>query len=344
MPDRAPGREGVDVRAVQVAEADGKFEIIERDVPHPGRWQVVVRTAACGVCHSDVLTKVGLASAYPRVPGHEVAGTVEAVGDGVPQWQVGQRVGIGWFGGACFTCTPCREGDFISCVEGRVTGVSADGGYADYVLAPADALAAVPDELGDDEAAPLMCAGVTTFNGLRRGGARAGDLVAVIGLGGLGHLGVQFASRMGCEVVAVARGEEKGVFARELGAHHYLDSGQVDVAAELSRLGGARTVLSTVPDSAATTAAIGGLAPRGRLVVVGVPQQPLQVSAPDLVMASRLVAGHASGTAKDSEDTLRFAALTGVRPMVETMPLVDAEQGFERMMSGKARFRVVLTV
>ena len=332
------------MRAVQVTTPGGNFEVVERDVPQPGHWQVLVRTAACGVCHSDVMTKAGMAPEYPRVPGHEVAGTVEAVGEGVPHWRVGQRVGIGWFGGACFTCTPCRKGDFISCVEGRVTGLSADGGYADYVLAPADALAAVPDELSDEEAAPLMCAGVTTFNGLRESGARSGDLVAVIGLGGLGHLGVQFAARMGFEVVAIARGEEKGEFAHQLGAHHYLDSTQVDVAAGLSRLGGAATVLSTVTDSAATTAAVGGLAPRGRLVVVGVPQQPLQLSAADLIPASRLVAGHASGTAKDSEDTLRFAALTGVRPMVETTPLAEAEQAFERMMSGQARFRVVLTV
>ena len=331
------------MRAVQVAEPGGKFEVVEREVPQPGRWQVLVRTEACGVCHSDVMTQSGMASEYPRVPGHEVAGTVEAVGEGVSHWRVGQRVGIGWFGGACFACGPCREGDFISCVEGRVTGLSTDGGYADHVLAPADALAAIPDELSSEEAAPLMCAGVTTFNGLRESGARAGDLVAVIGLGGLGHLGVQFANKMGFEVVAIARGEEKGEFAQQLGAHHYLDSTQVDVAAELSRLGGADTVLSTVTDSAATTDTIGGLAPRGRLVVVGVPQQPLQVSAFDLIPASRLVAGHASGTAKDSEDTLRFAALTGVRPMVETLPLSEAAQGFERMLSGKARFRVVLT-
>jgi len=332
------------MRAVQVVEPQGKFEIVERDVPQPGRWQVLVRTAACGVCHSDMMTVAGMASAYPRVPGHEVAGTVEAVGDGVSHWQVGQRVGIGWFGGACFTCTPCRRGDFISCVEGRVTGLSADGGYADYVLAPADALAAIPQGLGDDEAAPLMCAGVTTFNALRQSRARAGDLVAVIGLGGLGHLGVQFANKMGFEVVAIARGQDKGEFAHKLGAHHYLDSAEADVAAELSRLGGAGVVLSTVPAADAATSAIGGLAPRGRLVVVGVPQEPLQVGAADLILASRVVAGHASGTAKDSEDTLRFAALTGVRPMVETMALPEAEQAYDRMMSGKARFRVVLTV
>ncbi|MGC9670071.1 alcohol dehydrogenase catalytic domain-containing protein [Planosporangium sp. 12N6] len=332
------------MHAVQVPKPGADFELVERAVPQPGRWQVLVRTAACGVCHSDAMAKDGMASTYPRVLGHEVAGTVEAVGEGVTQWHVGQRAGIGWFGGACFTCTPCREGDFISCSAGRVTGLSADGGYADYVLAPADALAAVPDELSDIEAAPLMCAGVTTFSGLRESGARAGDLVAIVGLGGLGHLGVQFANKMGFEVVAVARGEEKAEFARQLGAHHYLDSRRVDVAVDLMRLGGARTVLSTVTSSVATTAVVGGLRPRGRLVVVGVPAEPLQISAGDLIQDSRMVAGHASGTGKDSEDTLRFAALTGVRPMVETMPLEEADRAYEKMMAGQARFRIVLTV
>lgn len=331
------------MRAVQVNQAGADFEVVEREVPQPGRWQVLVRVGACGVCHSDAMVRGGMASDYPRVPGHEVAGTVEAVGEGVEGWQVGQRVGIGWFGGACFTCTACREGDFISCAAGAVTGLSADGGYADYVVAPADALAAIPDELTDGEAAPLMCAGVTCFNALRQSGARAGDVVAVVGLGGLGHLGVQFAAKMGFEVVAIARGQEKGDFARKLGAHHYLDSTQDDVAAELTRLGGAQTVLSTVTDAAATTAAVGGLRHRGRLVVVGVPEEALQVPAVDLIMASRTVAGHASGTAKDSEDTLRFAALTGVRPMVEEMPLDRANEAFDHMMAGEARFRVVLT-
>jgi D-arabinose 1-dehydrogenase-like Zn-dependent alcohol dehydrogenase len=332
------------MRAVQVASAGADFELVERDRPDPPRWHVLVRVNACGVCHSDAMAKGGMASAYPRVPGHEVAGVVEAVGAGVEQWRVGQRVGVGWFGGACFVCDPCRRGDFISCVVGRVTGLSTDGGYAEFLVAPADALAAVPDGLSDAEAGPLMCAGVTTFNGLRRSGARAGDLVAVLGVGGLGHLGVQFAARMGFETVAVARGAEKGQFARDLGAHHYVDSTASDVAAELTRLGGARVVLATITDAGAMTATVGGLAPRGRLVVLGVPADPLHLAAGDLIQASRQVAGHASGTAKDSEDTLRFAALTGVRPMVETVPLEQAAQGYERMMSGRARFRVVLTV
>ncbi|MEU8423890.1 alcohol dehydrogenase catalytic domain-containing protein [Micromonospora sp. NPDC048835] len=331
------------MRAVQVATAGGDFELVEREVPQPGHWQVLVRVAACGVCHSDAMAKGGLADAYPRVPGHEVAGTVEAVGDGVPQWTVGQRVGIGWFGGACFVCTPCREGDFISCVQRWITGLTRDGGYADYVLAPADALAAVPDELSDVEAAPLMCAGVTCFHGLRGSGARPGDMVGIVGLGGLGHLGVQFAAKMGFEVVAIARGAEKGDFARQLGAHHYIDSTREDVAAGLNRLGGAKAVLSTVTDAAATTAVVGGLRTRGQLVVVGVPVAPMEVSAPDLILSSRTVGGHASGTAKDSEDTLRFAVLTGVRPIVETTSLDQAGPAYDRMMAGQARFRIVLT-
>jgi D-arabinose 1-dehydrogenase-like Zn-dependent alcohol dehydrogenase len=331
------------MRAVQVASAGADFELVERDRPQPSRGHVLVRVKACGVCHSDAMAKEGLASAYPRVPGHEVAGVVEAVGEGVEQWTTGQRVGVGWFGGACFVCDPCRRGDFISCVVGRVTGLTSDGGYADFLLAPADALAEIPDALTDAEAAPLMCAGVTTFNGLRESGARAGDLVAVLGLGGLGHLGVQFAARMGFETVAVARGAEKGQFARDLGAHHYVDSTATDVAAELTRLGGARVVLATVTDGAAMAATVGGLGARGRLVVLGAPAEPLQLAAADLILASRQVAGHASGTAKDSQDALRFAALTGVRPMVETVPLDRAASAYERMMAGKARFRMVLT-
>ncbi len=331
------------MRAVQVAEPGADFELVERDRPEPGRGQVLVRVAACGICHSDAMAKEGLASAYPRVPGHEVAGTVEAVGEGVTAWAPGQRVGVGWFGGADHTCDSCRDGDFISCAAGGVTGLSGDGGYADFLLAPADALAAVPDELTDAEAAPLMCAGVTTYHALRESGANAGDLVAVLGLGGLGHLGVQFAAKMGFRTVAIARGPEKESFARELGAHHYVDSTASDVAQELTALGGAAVVLATVTDSAAMAATVPGLRPRGRLVVLGAPSEPLQINPVDLIMASRLVVGHASGTAKDSEDTLRFAALTGVRPLIETAPLEDVRAAYERMMDGKARFRMVLT-
>jgi D-arabinose 1-dehydrogenase-like Zn-dependent alcohol dehydrogenase len=265
------------MRAVQVASAGSDFELIERDGPDPPRGHVLVRVRACGVCHSDAMVKGGLATSYPRVPGHEVAGVVEAVGEGVTLWTVGQRVGIGWYGGACFICDPCRRGDFISCLNGRISGLTDDGGYADFVVSPWDALAALPDVLSDEDAAPLMCAGVTTFNGLRQSGAGPGEAVAVLGLGGLGHRGVQFAAKMGFQTIA------------------------------------------------------------------GAPAEPLNISAADLVLTSRLVAGHASGTAKDSEDTLRFAALTGVRPIVETAPLEEASTAYERMMAGNARFRIVLT-
>jgi D-arabinose 1-dehydrogenase-like Zn-dependent alcohol dehydrogenase len=331
------------MRAVQVAAPGADFELVERDRPEPRRGEVLVRVAACGICHSDAMAKNGLASAYPRVPGHEVAGVVVAVGEGVTNWTPGQRVGVGWFGGADHTCDSCRRGDPISCANGAVTGLTGDGGYADHLLAPVDALAAIPDALTDAEAAPLMCAGVTTFNALRNSGARAGDLVAVLGLGGLGHLGVQFAARMGFETVAVARGPEKASFARDLGAHHYLDSTATDVAEQLTALGGAAVVLATVTDAAAMSATVPGLRPRGRLIVVGAPAEPLRINPVDLILASRLVAGHASGTAKDSEDTLRFAALTGVRPMVETVPMEEVSTAYERMMAGRARFRMVLT-
>lgn len=333
----------VTMKAIQFAAPKTSMEAAERDVPEVPRGHVLIKVAASGICHSDGMAAAGMASSYPRIPGHEVAGTVESAGEGVTRWTPGQRVGVGWFGGACFECDSCRRGDFINCQAGKTTGLTSDGGYAEYLVAPADALAAVPDALTFTEAAPLMCAGVTTFNGLRHSGARAGDLVAILGLGGLGHLGVQFAAKMGFETVAIARGAEKEQFARELGAHHYIDSTTADVAAELKRLGGAAVVLATVTDAQAMTVTIPGLAPRGRLVVLGVPNRPLAVSAANLVMGSSSVAGHASGTAKDSEDTLRFAALTGVRPMTETYPLESAAEGFERMMSGKARFRVVLT-
>ena len=255
-------------------------------------------------------------------------------------WAPGQRVGVGWFGGACFQCGPCRRGDFISCQVGKVTGLSSDGGYADYLVAPA----AIPGELGFAEAAPLMCAGVTTFNAIRSSGARPGDRVAVLGIGGLGHLGVQFAAKMGFETIAIARGADKEAFARQLGADHYIDSTGTDVAAGLKAAGGADLVLATVTDAQAMAVTVPGLAARGRLVVIGVPPEPLAIGAADLVLASRTVAGHASGTAMDSEDTLRFAARTGVRPMIETYPLEKASEGYDRMMSGHARFRVVLTM
>jgi D-arabinose 1-dehydrogenase-like Zn-dependent alcohol dehydrogenase len=332
------------MRAVQISAPGAPLELVERAIPDVPRGHVLVKIVANGVCHSDTMTVAGLASSYPCVPGHEAAGTVDAIGDDVTMWAPGQRVGVGWFGGACFQCDPCRRGDFISCQVGKVTGLSSDGGYADYLLAPADALAAIPDALGFAEAAPLMCAGVTTFNAIRSSGVRPGDRVAILGLGGLGHLGVQFAAKLGFETIAIARGADKEPFARQLGADHYIDSTAADVAAGLKAIGGANLVLATITDAPAMSATVPGLTARGRLVVVGVPRQPIPVGAADIVITSRVVAGHASGTAKDSEDTLRFAARTGVRPMIETYPLDKAAEGYDRMMSGHARFRVVLTM
>jgi D-arabinose 1-dehydrogenase-like Zn-dependent alcohol dehydrogenase len=289
------------------------------------------------------MTKEGMSASYPRVPGHEIAGVVDAVGDGVDVWQPGARVGVGWFGGADYTCDACRRGDFIDCANLRTPGLTDDGGYAEFAVFPADALAVIPEGMTDVDAAPLMCAGVTTYNGLRSSRARAGDVVAVLGIGGLGHLGVQFAAKMGFETVAIARGGEKEQFARDLGAHHYIDSTAQDVAKELTQLGGASVVLATVTHGPAMVATIPGLRARGELVVLGAAMEPMEVSPIALIAQSRIVAGHPSGTSKDSEDTLRFAALTGVKPMTEPMPLAEAAAGYERMMSGAARFRVVLT-
>jgi D-arabinose 1-dehydrogenase-like Zn-dependent alcohol dehydrogenase len=336
---------GVYGRAFQVKSAGGDFELVEREFPEPGTGHVRIRVQACGVCHSDSLTKFGLfpGIAYPRVPGHEVAGIVDAVGTSVHIFKAGQRVGLGWHGGHCFYCTPCRKGDFILCENQKISGISYDGGYADYVIAPANALALIPDDLSNEDAAPLMCAGVTTYNSLRHSGARPGDLVAVLGIGGLGHLGVQFAAKSGYHTVAIARGQDKGRLAKELGAHHYIDSTAQDVAAELQKLGGAAVILSTLTDAAALAGAVGGLGPNGKLVIVGVLEKPLELNTVPLILANRSVAGWASGTGMDSEDTLNFSSLTGVRPTIETYPLEKAPEAFDRMMSGKARFRVVIT-
>lgn len=331
-------------RAVQVTTT-GTLEMVERDVPTPGRGEVVVRVEACGVCHSDAFTVEGWMPGIelPRVPGHEIAGSVSAVGEGVEPWSVGDRVGIGWFGGSCGHCDSCRRGDFISCPDGKVPGIAYDGGYADHVVVPQDALAAIPDDLSAEQAAPLMCAGITTFNALRDSGARAGDLVAVLGVGGLGHLGVQMARRMGFETVAIARGTDKKEQAERLGAHHYVDSTAQDVAEALQALGGASAILATVTAPDAMSAVVGGLRPRGRMVVVGASTDPIQVPPFALIPGSTGIVGHASGTSKDSEDTMRFAVLQGVESMIETFPLDRAAEGYARMMSGDARFRVVLT-
>jgi D-arabinose 1-dehydrogenase-like Zn-dependent alcohol dehydrogenase len=334
------------MRAAQVVSAKGPFQIVEREAPEPGPGQVRIRVQASGVCHSDVLTKEGLwpGLQYPRVPGHEVAGLVDLVGVGVVGWASGDRVGVGWHGGHCGQCENCRRGDFVACqVALLIPGISYDGGYADYMIAPAVALARIPEGLTAVEAAPLMCAGVTTFNSLRHAGAVPGDLVGVLGIGGLGHLGVQFASKAGYRTVAIARGKDKEKLARQLGAHHYVDSESEDPAAALTKLGGARVILATVTSGKAMAAAIRGLGVGGKLVVLGAPHEPLHVSAVDLIGARRSVAGWPSGRAIDSQDTMEFCALTGVRSMNELMPLARAAEAYDHMMSGKARFRVVLT-
>jgi D-arabinose 1-dehydrogenase-like Zn-dependent alcohol dehydrogenase len=319
---------------------------VEREIPEPVPGTVRIKVEACGICHSDSLTKEGLwpGMKYPRVPGHEVAGSIDAVGSGVTGWKVGQRVGVGWYGGHCGYCRSCRRGDFVTCqVAAQVTGISHDGGYAEYMVAPATTLALVPEELSAAEAGTLMCAGVTTYNALRNSGAMPGDLVAVLGIGGLGHLGVQFAAKMGLRTVAIARGVDKEPLARKLGAWRYIDSRAQDPAAELVKLGGAKVVLATVTNGKAMNAVLGGLAVDGKFVVLGAADAPLEVSPFLLIMGRRSVVGWPSGTSLDSQDTLAFSALTGVRPMTEVFSLERAAEAYERMMSGEARFRVVLT-
>jgi D-arabinose 1-dehydrogenase-like Zn-dependent alcohol dehydrogenase len=332
--------------AVQIRSPGGPFDVVQRDIPPPGPNRVRIKVQACGICHSDMFVKEGHwpGLQYPRVTGHEVAGMIDEVGAGVTMWKKGQRVGVGWHGGHCGQCTACRRGDFMGCQNFQVTGFQEDGGYAQYMIARQEAVAAVPDALSPAEAAPILCAGVTTFNSLRNSGARAGDLVAVQGLGGLGHLGIQFASKMGFHTVAIGRGKDKEPLALKLGAARYLDTEGVDAAKELTKLGGASIILATAPDSKAMSALIDGLGVGGQLLVVGASADPINVTPVQLIMARRSVRGWPSGTAKDSEDTLNFCALTGVRAMIETLPLDQAAAGYERMMSGKARFRVVVTM
>ncbi|WP_405684427.1 alcohol dehydrogenase [Streptomyces sp. NBC_00057] len=334
-------------RAAQVTTAAGPFEIVEREVPQPGPCHARVAVDACGICHSDALfVNAALPGVrFPLVPGHEIAGRIEELGEGTQNaWQVGDRVAVGWFGGSCGHCTPCRQGDFVVCRNLKVPGWAYDGGYAETVIAPVDALARIPDALAATDAAPMACAGVTTYNGLRRSSARPGDLVAVLGIGGLGHLGVQYAAAMGFETVAIARGAAKADFAKELGAHHYIDStADTSVADALQALGGARVVLATAANSGAITATVEGLAPRGELVVIGADPEPLGISPTQLLMSGKVVRGHPSGTAQDVQDTLAFSALQGIRPMTETVPLDGATEAYRKMMSGAARFRMVLT-
>ena len=333
------------MRVIQVASGGGPLEMVEREIPQPGPRQVRVKVEACGLCHSDSLTKEGIwpGIQYPRIPGHEIAGVIDAIGSAVPEWKPGKRVGIGWYGGHCGYCERCRRGDFITCVRGTIPGITCDGGYADYVLVPFEALALIPDELKAVDAGPLMCAGITTFNSLRNSGARPGDLVAILGIGGLGHLGVQFSSRMGFRTVAIARGRDKEPLAKKLGAQRYIDSEAEDIGAALQKLGGAKIVLATPTSGKAMEPAIPGLGINGKLIILGSGPDPLAVNTLKMIGQRRAIQGWPSGTSIDSQDTMAFSAMTGVRPMIETFPLERASEAYDRMMSNKARFRVVLT-
>ena len=334
------------MRLVQVTRPNGPLEIVEREIPEPGAGQVRIKVEACGICHSDSMTKEGLwpGIQYPRVPGHEIAGVVDAVGVAVAGWKEGQRVGVGWHGGHCGYCDSCRRGDFVTCqVAPQVPGIAYDGGYAEYMIAPASALAGIPEGLSAVDAGPLMCAGITTFNSLRNSGARPGDLVAILGIGGLGHLGIQFAAKMGFRTVAIARGTDKEPLARKLGAWSYIDSKTQDPAAELLKLGGAKVVLATVTNGDAMNASLGGLGVNGKLIILGAAAEPLQVPGIPLLLGRRSIVGWPSGSSIDSQDTLSFSLLTGVRAMTEVFPLERAAEAYEHMMSGKARFRAVLT-
>ena len=332
-------------RAARVPAKNEPFETVDLELAEPGDGEVRVAVSACGVCHSDLITVTNAFGgvAYPRAPGHEIAGRIDAMGAGVKGWQTGDRVGVGWFGGNCGYCRQCRHGEPMFCENMGIPGITEDGGYADYVLVRSNAMALIPDEIAAEDAAPLLCAGLTTYNALRHSGARGGDLVAILGVGGLGHLGVQFARKLGFETVAIARGSEKEEMARRLGAHHYIDSTVQDPAQELTRLGGARVILATVTSTAAMAATAGGLGIRGKLMVVGAGMEPMGLPPAMLISGDKSIAGHASGTSGDSEDTLAFSALAEVRPMIQTVPLEQADEAYERMMSGAARFRMVLS-
>jgi len=334
------------MKAAQISKAGGDFEIVEREIPKPGTGYVLIKVQACGVCHSDMFTKEGAwpGIQYPRVPGHEIAGIIEELGAGVSEWKKGQRIGVGWHGGHDGTCLQCRRGDFGNCQNLKIAGISYDGGYQQYMVAPVEALTEMPEGLSDAEAAPLLCAGITTYNALRHSGAMPGDLVAVLGIGGLGHLGIQFANKFGYKVAAIGRGAENASLAKKLGANVYIDNKATNAAEELQKLGGAKVILATAPSSKAMSEVINGLGPNGKLVVVGATVEPIEVTPVQLITGSRTIQGWASGTPADAEDTLRFSELTGVRPMIETYPLDKAAEAYARMMSGKAQFRVVLTM
>jgi D-arabinose 1-dehydrogenase-like Zn-dependent alcohol dehydrogenase len=341
-----PMRAAATMKVAQISKPGGDFEIVERAIPEPGPGQVLIKVQACGVCHSDVLTKEGLwpGIQYPRIPGHEVAGVIDELGVGISAWKVGQRVGVGWHGGHDGTCRECRRGDFRNCRNQKVAGISYDGGYQQYMVAPVEALAAIPDNLSDVDAAPLLCAGVTTFGAIRHSGALPGDLVAVQGIGGLGHLGIQFANKFGYKVAAVGRGPENAALATKLGATVYIDSSATNAAEELQKLGGARVIVATAPSSKAMSELINGLGPNGKLMVIGAAPEPIEVTPSQLIFGSKTIQGWAAEPPAGSEDTLNFSVLTGVRPMIETYSLEKAAEAYDRMMSGKAQFRVVLTM
>ncbi len=334
------------MKAVQISNPGGNFEVVERPIPEPGRDQVRIKVEACGICHSDALVKEGQwpGIQYPRIPGHEVSGRIDAIGAEVTLWKPGQRVGVGWHGGNCFECEPCRRGDFVLCQNEKITAIHFDGGYAEYMVVAAEAVAAMPDGLHADEAAPLLCAGITVYNALRNSGARGGDLVAVQGIGGLGHLGIQYARQMGFRTVAIGRGADKQPLAKKLGAHEYVDTNMGAPAEALQKLGGARVILATAPDSKSMSALVDGLGGNGTLMIVGAGFESLTVTPLQLIGGKKSIKGWASGTARDSEDTLQFSSLTGVRPMIERYPLEKAADAYQQMISGKARFRVVLTM
>src|ERR1700680_4256124 len=338
--------EAVPMKVAQISKPGADFEIVERKIPEPGPGQVRIKVQACGICHSDMLTKEGAwpGIQYPRVPGHEVAGIVDKVVDGVSEWKKGQRVGVGWHGGHDNTCRECRRGDFRNCRNLKIPGISYDGGYQQYMVAPVEALVPIPESLSDTEAAPLLCAGITTYNALRHSGALPGDLVAVQGIGGLGHLGIQFANKFGYNVAAIGRGSEDAALAKKLGASVYIDSKSTNATEELQKMGGAQVIIATAPNSKAMSELIDGLGPNGKLMVIGATFDPIEVTPPQLIFGNRTIQGWAAGTPTDSEDTLRFAELSGVRPMIETYPLEKAAEGYARMMSGNAQFRVVLTM
>lgn len=334
------------MKVAQVSSPGADFQIVEHEIPKPDADHVRIKVRACGVCHSDVFTKEGLwpGIQYPRVPGHEVVGVIDAMGARVSGWTKGQRVGVGWHGGHDGTCTPCRRGDFRNCQDRKVPGISYDGGYQEYMLAPVEALVRIPESLNDTEAAPLLCAGITTFNALRHSGALPGDLVAVLGVGGLGHLGIQFANKFGYRVVAIGRGSQNETLAQKLGASTYIDSRATNAAEELQKLGGARVILATAPSSKAMSELFDGLGTNGKLVVIGVDSAPIEVTPLQLISGTRTIQGWSTGAPVDAEDALSFAELSCVRPMVETYPLEKAAEAYARMLSGHAQFRVVLTM